>query len=255
VQPLAGRVAWVTGGASGIGLAAAVALARAGAHVVVCGRNARTNEEGLARVREAGSAELAPLDVTDRAAVYGLAQSLAQRHGRIDILVASAGTNIAGPRRSLAALGAEDWDEVVAVNLNGVFYCAHAALPVMRARGDGLIVAVSSWAGRWASRLTGAAYNATKRAVLALVESINMEEGGRGVRATALLPGEVATPLLEKRPVPPPPEERARMVQPEDVAAAILFLATLPARCCVNELVLSPTWNRFYLGGLEGVPR
>ena len=100
----------------------------------------------------------------------------------------------------------------------------------------------------------GPAYNATKRAVLALSESINMEECGHGIRATSLLPGEVATPIMEKRPVPPTKETRERMVQPEDMGRAILFLAQMPARACVNELVISPTHNRFYLGGLETPP-
>ena len=99
--------------------------------------------------------------------------------------------------------------------------------------------------------LTGPAYNATKRAVIAVTESINQEECANGIRATSILPGEAATPILEKRPVPPSPAERARMAQPEDFGAAILFIATLPARACVNEIIISPTWNRFLLGGLE----
>jgi NADP-dependent 3-hydroxy acid dehydrogenase YdfG len=78
-----------------------------------------------------------------------------------------------------------------------------------------------------------------------------MEECINGIRATSILPGEVATPIMEKRPVPPTPAERARMAQPEDFGAAILFVATMPARSCVNELVIAPTWNRFYVGGLE----
>ena len=120
----------------------------------------------------------------------------------------------------------EGWDEVVAINLNGLFYCCHAVIPGMRARKDGLIINISSWAGRYASVLTGPAYNATKRAVIAITESINMEECMHGIRATSILPGEVATPILEKRPVPPSKEERARMAQPEDFGKAILFVAT-----------------------------
>jgi NADP-dependent 3-hydroxy acid dehydrogenase YdfG len=145
----------------------------------------------------------------------------------------------------------EGWDDVVRINLNGLFYCCYAVLPGMRARKDGVIINISSWAGRYASVLTGPAYNATKRAVIAVTESINMEECMHGIRATSILPGEVATPIMEKRPVPPSPEERARMAQPEDFGRAILFVATLPARTCVNELIMSPTWNRFYVGGIE----
>ena len=248
---LKGRVAWVTGGGSGIGLAGALELAKAGAHVVVSGRTARTNESGLAELNKVGSAEANLLDVGDRAAVERTAADIEKRHGRIDILVTSAGTNIGGGKRNLKTMSLDGWDDVVRINLNGLFYCCYAAIPGMRVRKDGLIINISSWAGRYASQLTGPAYNATKRAVIALSESINMEECANGIRATSILPGEVATPILEKRPVPPSAEERARMVQPEDLGRAILFVATMPARACVNELIVSPTWNRFYLGGLE----
>ena len=248
---LRGKVAWVTGGGSGIGLAGAIELAKAGARVVISGRTQRTNESGLAQIRAVGEAEAVQLDVSDKSAVARVATDIEKRHGRLDILVTSAGTNIGGAKRNFKTMSLEGWDDVVAINLSGLFYCCYAVLPAMRARKDGLIINISSWAGRYASVLTGPAYNATKRAVIAVTESINMEECMNGIRATSILPGEVATPILEKRPVPPTPQERARMAQPEDFGAAILFVATMPARTCVNELVIAPTWNRFYVGGLE----
>jgi NADP-dependent 3-hydroxy acid dehydrogenase YdfG len=177
------------------------------------------------------------------------AQAILKRHGHIDILVNSAGIN--NPKRNFRNVSLDTWDQIVAVNLSGMFYCCHAVLPGMRERKDGLVINISSWAGRYASTLTGPGYNATKHAVVALTESINMEEGANGIRATSILPGEVATPILEKRPVPPTPEVRARMLQAEDLGATILYIATLPPRACVNELIISPTWNRFYLGGFE----
>ena len=140
------------------------------------------------------------------------------------------------------------WDEVVAINLSGLFYCCHAVLPAMRAQKDGLIINVSSWAARNPSRLTGPAYNATKRAVIALSETINIEECIHGIRASSLLPGEVATPILDKRPVPPSQERRDQMAQAEDLGQAILFIAMMPARTCVNELIIAPTLNHFYIG-------
>ena len=248
---LSGRVAWITGGGSGIGLAGALELAKQGAHVVISGRNEKSNKEGLSEIRKVGSAEAIPLNVADKKAVRAAAADIEKRYGRIDILVASAGTNIAGNQRNFKNMTPEGWDDVVAINLNGLFYCNYAVLPGMRARKDGLIINIASWAGRYASALTGPAYNATKRAVIAVSESINMEECMHGIRACSILPGEVATPILEKRPVPPSPEERARMAQAEDLGRAILFVATMPARTCVNELVIAPTWNRFYVGGLE----
>ena len=246
-----GKVAWVTGGGSGIGLAGAQELVRAGARVVISGRNEKTTQSAEKQLKALGDAEAVSLDVADKKAVAAAAAGIEKRHGRIDILVASAGTNIGGGKRNFKNMSVEGWDDVVAINLSGLFYCCHAVLPGMRARKDGLIINISSWAGRYASVLTGPAYNATKRAVIALSESINMEECMHGIRATSILPGEVATPILEKRPVPPSQEERARMAQAEDLGKAILFVATMPARTCVNELVIAPTWNRFYVGGLE----
>ena len=248
---LKGKVAWVTGGGSGIGLAGALELAKAGARVVISGRTQKTNESGLAQLKSVGDAESIPLDVSDKVAVTRAAADIEKRHGRIDILVTSAGTNIGGGKRNLNTMSLEGWDDVVAINLSGLFYCCYAVIPGMRSRKDGLIINISSWAGRYASKLTGPAYNATKRAVIAVTESINIEECTNGIRATSILPGEVATPIMEKRPVPPSQEERARMAQAEDFGAAILFVATMPARTCVNEIIIAPTWNRFYVGGLE----
>jgi NADP-dependent 3-hydroxy acid dehydrogenase YdfG len=248
---LKGKVAWITGGGSGIGLAGAEELVKAGARVVISGRTEKTNREAEKKLRAFGDAEAVLLDVADKKAVAAVAADIEKRHGRIDILVTSAGTNIGGARRNFKTMSLEGWDDVVNINLNGLFYCCHAVIPGMRARKDGLIINISSWAGRYASVLTGPAYNATKRAVIAITESINMEECMHGIRATSILPGEVATPIMEKRPVPPSKEERARMAQPEDFGKAILFVATMPERSCVNELIIAPTWNRFYVGGLE----
>jgi len=248
---LNGKVAWITGGGSGIGLAGAEELVKAGARVVISGRTEKTNKEAEKKLKALGDAEAVQLEVSDKKAVFAAAADIEKRHGRIDILVTSAGTNISGPKRNFKTMSAEGWDDVVAINLNGLFYCCLAVIPGMRARGDGLIINISSWAGRYASSLTGPAYNATKRAVIALTESINMEECMHGLRATSILPGEVATPIMRKRPVMPSAQEMARMAQPEDFGKAILFVATMPARSCVNELVIAPTWNRFYVGGLE----
>ena len=246
---LSGKVAWITGGGSGIGLAGGIELARAGAHVIVSGRSAETLKKAEKEIKAAGSGEAIALDVADQNEVAKAAAEIARRHGRVDVLINSAGIN--HPKRNFRNVSIDGWNQIVAVNLSGMFYCVQAVLPGMRERKEGLIINISSWAGRYASTLTGPGYNATKHAVVALTESINMEECMHGIRATSILPGEVATPILEKRPVPPPPEERARMLQAEDLGKTILFVATLPPRACVNELIISPTWNRFILGGLE----
>jgi NAD(P)-dependent dehydrogenase (short-subunit alcohol dehydrogenase family) len=242
---LEGKVAWITGGGSGIGLAAAIEFQKLGATVVVSGRTEATLKNALKQVK----AESLACDVAQKDQVAKAAAEIERRHGRIDILVNSAGINV--PKRSFREVSNEGWDQIVAVNLSGMFYCVQAALPGMRARKDGLIINISSWAGRYASVLTGPGYNATKHAVVALSESINLEECANGIRATSVLPGEAATPILEKRPVPPTAEVRAKMLQPEDLGRTLAFIATLPPRACINELIISPTWNRFLLGGLE----
>ncbi|HET7672564.1 MAG TPA: SDR family oxidoreductase [Burkholderiales bacterium] len=242
---LEGKIAWITGGGSGIGLAGAIEFARLGAKVVISGRSQATLDQALKQVK----AEAIACDVGAKDAVAKAAAEIEKRHGRIDILVNSAGINL--PKRSFRDVTNDGWDQIVAINLSGMFYCVQAVLPGMRARRDGLIINISSWAGRYASTLTGPGYNATKHAVVALTESINLEECANGIRATSVLPGEAATPILEKRPVPPSAEQRAKMLQPEDLGRTLAFIATLPPRACINELIISPTWNRFLLGGLE----
>lgn len=244
-------VAWITGGATGIGLATARALGEAGWTVALSGRRAQALEQaaaGLAGVRAGARVRTSahPLDVSDPAAVQSAADAIVAEHGRLDALVACAGTNV--PDRTWKRLTAEGFAQVTAINLNGVAYCIAAALPVMREAGAGTIAVVSSWAGWRYLPFAGAAYGATKMGLAPLVESLNYEEGGNGIRATLVCPGEVATPILRSRPVPPSEAEVARMLQPEDVASAIVYAVTAPPRVCINELVISPSWNRIYLG-------
>src|SRR5205085_4018984 len=158
---LSGKVAWITGGGSGIGLAGAIELEKAGAKIVLSGRTRATLEAAQKHVK----ADIVVSDVGNRNDVVSTAAEIHKRHGRVDILINSAGINL--PKRSFRDVSNEGWDQIVAVNLSGMFYCVQAVLPGMRARKDGLIVNVSSWAGRYASTLTGPGYNATKRAVIA----------------------------------------------------------------------------------------
>lgn len=244
MRDVSGMVAWITGAGTGIGEAAALALAEAGMTVVLSGRR-QDKLEGVAG-RIGGRAEVAALDVADRNAVAEVAAGIRARHARIDVLVSSAGVNV--PGRHWHQLSTDDWDRVIRIDLDGAFYCAHAVLPTMIEQGDGLIVNVSSWAGNHVSMVTGAAYTAAKHGLNAMTETINMEAGLHGVRACAVCPGEVATPILDNRPEPPSAEDKARMVQPEDCGDIIAFLARLPKHVCINELTVSPTWNRGYVG-------
>ncbi len=247
---LAGQVAWITGAASGIGLAGAQALAEAGAMVVLSGRRADALQAAAEGIRaDGGRAEVEPLDVTNAAAVAAVAERILARHdGRLDILLNSAGTNT--PERFWRNLTPQGWRQVVGTNLDGLFLTTLAALPAMRARRSGLVINVSSWAGIHHPKLTGAAYNGSKHAVTAMTETINMEEGVNGIRACCLCPAEVSTPILDTRPQPPTAEERARMLRPQDLGRTIRFIAELPPAACLNLVVISPTWNRMYVNDL-----
>lgn len=239
---LDGKIAWVTGAGSGIGEATARALAGAGAAVVLSGRRPAPLEETAETIQAAGgSATVEPLDIAEADAVQAVAGRIIEAHGRLDILVNSAGLNT--PNRNWPDLTPPDWDLVVDVDLSGAYYCVAAVLPQMRRQRDGLIVNIASWAGRYDTWVTGPAYNAAKHGLLAMSSHLNLEEGVNGIRACAVCPGEVATPIMETRPVPPGPEARARMLQPEDLAATILFVAQAHPRVCVNEILISPTWN------------
>jgi NADP-dependent 3-hydroxy acid dehydrogenase YdfG len=240
------RVAWVTGGGSGIGAAGAEALAAEGWTVVVSGRRKDALNAVLAKIAEAGGkADAIPLDVGDASAAEQAGEAIVARHGRVDLLVNSAGINV--PRRSWADMELDGWNKLVEINLNGVLHCMRAVLPAMRSQKDGLIINVSSWAGRHVSKMPGPAYTTTKHAVLALTHSFNMDECVNGLRACCLMPGEVATPILKLRPVVPSEEEQAKMLQPEDLGRTIAFVASLPPRVCVNEILISPTWNRGFI--------
>jgi NADP-dependent 3-hydroxy acid dehydrogenase YdfG len=243
---LDGKVAWVTGAGSGIGEAAATALAAAGAMVVLSGRR----EAPLERVRstieaKGGRAYAEAGDMADSGRVHAIVQSVADRLGRLDILVNNAGLNVRA--RAWSEVSPAGIDAVLAGNLTTAFYVAAACLPMMRAQKDGVLIHTASWAGRFVSPLSGPAYTAAKHGVVAMSHSINMEECGNGIRSTVICPAEVATPILDGRPVPVSPEDRARMLQPEDLGSLILFVASQPKHVCLDEVLISPTWNRGYL--------
>lgn len=246
LQSLQGKVAWVTGAGTGIGEASAIALARDGAKVVLSGRRQEPLDKTAESIKQAGGeATVIALDVSDQAGVKAAADKIKQQYGRLDILFANAGINV--PKRRWADLTPEGWNDVVNIDLNGAFYCIYAVLPMMREQKDGLIINLSSWAGKHVSYLSGAAYTAAKHAMVAMSQSINIEEFRNGIRSCALCPAEVATPILDKRPIPVSAEDRARMLQPEDLAETVLYLARMPASVCVNEILISPTWNRSYV--------
>ena len=243
MRKLDGMAAWVTGAGTGIGEAAAVALAREGVAVTLTGRRAGPLEAVVGRIRAAGgTAEAAPGDARDREAMRALAAGIAERRGRLDLLVNNHGINVTDRYWKGGAL--DGWDDVIDVNVKGAYNCAEAALRVMRPQGRGTIVTTSSKAGVNYSLRAGVAYGASKHAVMALSQLINTEHGNEGIRACALCPGEVETPILDHRPVQVPRADRDRLIQAEDMGEIVVFVMKLPERIVLNEVVISPSHTR-----------
>ena len=229
------QVALIVGSSSGMGQATARAFAQEGARVVLAARSADKLE---ALADELGPPALAcAVDVEDPASVENMVQVALAHFGRLDILVYTAGTNI--PQRSLEVLTPQTWEMMIATNLSGAFYCTRAVLPPMRQQQAGLIIYVSSAAVQHPD-VSGVSYQASKHGVVGLAHGTFREERDHGIRTCVIFPGLTDTPLVLKRPVPTPPEVMAKALQPEDVAEACLFVAALPPRTYVPELVLMP---------------
>jgi NAD(P)-dependent dehydrogenase (short-subunit alcohol dehydrogenase family) len=239
MEKLIGKRVLITGGGSGIGLAVARQFLLEGAGVTISGRDF-SKLERAARDLVGGDRLLSlPCDVADPKQVERLVQQTTERLGGIDILVNNAGLNV--KKRAFRELSIEDWQLQLRTNLDGAFFCARAVLPQMIQRRDGLIVNIVSVAGKRALPLGGAAYAASKFGMSALGICLGAEEKDSGVRVSNIYPGEVDTPILVNRPQPLTEAHRQTILRPEDVAAAVLFVATLPARVSVPELVIKPT--------------
>jgi NADP-dependent 3-hydroxy acid dehydrogenase YdfG len=240
---LANKVAVVTGGGSGIGRAVAEQLLQAGARVAIAGRD-RAKLDAVAQALKTGSRLLTcPLDVADAGKVRATMDSVAATLGPVDILVNNAGTNL--KQRTFRELTPEAWDRLIRTNLDGAFYCIHAVLPAMLHRQDGVIINVVSIAGKRASPLGGVAYAASKFGMAALGIGLAAEEKDSGIRVCNIYPGEVDTPILVMRPQPVTEEHRQRILRPEDVASAVLYVAALPPHVSIPELVIKPTWQTY----------
>ncbi len=234
-----GKVCIITGAGSGIGRSTAIKLARQGAVPVLVGRTASKLEEVQAQVQaEGGKAVAAPCDVTDVQAVRDLVRRVLGDHGHIHALVNNAGYST--HNRTVLTITPEEVDEVVRVNLTGPMFFTQAVLPSMLKAREGTIVNVASGAGLAGSRLSGPAYSAAKAGIINFTRYLNLELRNSGVRACCVIPGEVDTPILEKRPVVPSAEARATMLSPDDVAEAIVLAVTLPHRALLEEVVVRP---------------
>ena len=242
---LSGKSAIVTGASTGMGRAIAVALAEEGASLAIVARNEERLNETAELARQKGAEVLAfPADVGDYDKVKSIVQQVVDRFGKLDILVNNAGTNTF--HRNLADISIADWKMVLDTNLSGPFFFTREVLPHMRAQHKGLIINVSSGAGLQPSAPAGVAYAASKHGLHSLTGSINIEERRHGIRACVVAPGEVDTPNLDLRPLPPSAEERTNMLRPEDIANAVRYVATQPDGVAVESLVVTPTVRRNY---------
>jgi NAD(P)-dependent dehydrogenase (short-subunit alcohol dehydrogenase family) len=238
IMKLAGKTVLVVGGGTGVGQGIALALANEGCRVAVAGRREDKLKEVASRHRGSTPVLTHPCDVADRKSVEKLFDWADKQLGPLDIVVNSAGMNVR--KRTFADMLPEEWDQVLGVNATGAFNCLWFALQRMRKRGEGLNINIVSIAGKRGSKMAGVAYSASKFCMAALGTIAWADEAKNGVRVTNIHPGEVDTEILSQRPTPPTPEARAKMLQPEDLAAAVVMIASLPPRAHVPELIMKP---------------
>ena len=236
-----GKKVLITGGGSGVGQAAARMFADEGAAVAIVGRDAAKLADTAT-----GRPDMVTVaaDVTDPAAVDAMVAAVLKTFGHIDILVNNAGTNIKA--RRMRELTVENWNKVVRTNLDGAFFCIKAVLPGMIERKDGLIINVNSVSGKRPYPLAGVGYAAGKFGLHALAGCLASEEMENGIRVSSIYPGEIDTPILSERPTPVSAEQRAKILKAEDVANAILFVASLPPHVSVPELIIKPTSQLYF---------
>src|SRR3989454_2772532 len=226
------KTAVVTGAGSGVGQAIAIALAKENWKVALVGRREETLRETVKRAgKKSKDLLVCPCDIGNVKAVEKLANRVVAQFKQVEVLVNAAGTN--APKRALEVLSLEDYHSMIDTNLNGAYYCVQAFLPQMRKRKSGTIINIVSEAGKLASPKAGPAYVMSKFGLTGLTQSINAEERANGIRACAIFPGDIDTPLLDKRPAPPDAGARTKMLQPEDVAECALLAIHLPARAIV----------------------
>jgi 3-oxoacyl-[acyl-carrier protein] reductase len=229
---LRGQVALVTGASRGIGRGIAEALAQAGAHVVLIARDEQALREAQRRIAErGGEASCIAADLAREEQVEALFARVATERDRLDVLVNNAGLGLFGP---LAEFASADFDRLVAVNLKAVFLCCRQAMRLMVPRRRGYIINISSVVG-FKGYPNQAAYTATKHGVMGITKSLAVEAQPHGIRVSAVLPGGVDTALAAAG---RPDLDRTVLMQPEDIAQAVLFLLSLSERAAVDEIYI-----------------
>jgi NAD(P)-dependent dehydrogenase (short-subunit alcohol dehydrogenase family) len=234
-QSLTGKVAVVTGGSRGIGLSIARALVADGASVVITGLNQSRLDEARGRIGAGDRVHAIRADVREPDGAEAAIGSANERFGGLDILVNNAGVGVFAP---VADMNVSQWREVLETNLSGVFFCCHAAIPRMRARGGGWIINISSLAGKNAFT-TGAAYCASKAGLNAFSEALMQEVRYDNIRVSYVMPGSVATGFARGTSPSGPAEDWK--LSPDDVAQVVLDLIAHPARSLPSRVELRPS--------------
>lgn len=241
------QVCIITGGGSGIGRDAAIKMAQEGSKVVIIGRTESKLDAVKSEITAAsGTAVSYALDVADYDAVQQMVDDVLGKFGRIDVLVNNAGHS--SHNRRLLNTTPEEVRSVIDSNLIGTFFCTQAVVPAMLKAKSGTIINISSLAAVTPGPFSGFAYGAAKAGVINFTEFLNNDLRNTGIRASVIIPGEVATPILDKRPIPPDADARTTMVDVAETSAAILLIATLPQRSNIPELVIRPTMQRDMAG-------
>ena len=237
-----GDIAFVTGGGRGIGRAVSLALSRAGMSVVTCSRTLRDVEEVAGLIEKEGGRALAlQCDVANPLEVEQTFKRAASEFGPIDLLVNNAGVGTVAPYE-VADYEIAEWDRIVNVNLRGTFLCCRAVLPSMRERRKGTIINVVSITGREAAPLVSP-YGVSKFGAVGLTQGLLAENFKYGIRICMVNPGPTNTTIWDKKLTPLSKEVREAMMHSEDVAEVVLYMASLPERVRIDEIVVLP--NQF----------
>lgn len=233
------KVAVITGAGSGVGQATAIKLAATGWSVALIGRREETLKETKNMISDGGAqCFLYACDISDASVIEILGKAVLNKFGQVDALINAAGTN--APQRSLEMLSLKDYKMMIDTNMNGAYYCVQAFLPHMRMRKTGSIVNIVSDAAKQASAKAGPAYVMSKCGMSGLTQAINAEERIHGIRACSIFPGDIDTPLLDKRPSPPPSDARQKMLRSEDIADCVALVVNLPMRAVIEEILVRP---------------
>jgi NADP-dependent 3-hydroxy acid dehydrogenase YdfG len=240
---LDGKIALITGAGTGIGRETAILLAQEGATVVVTGRRIDPLQDVVALIEKAGGKAIArALDVASRDAILETVAWVKRNVGTVDILVNNAGS--ASKVLNARFISEAEWNATVNVNLTAVFNLTQAVLEDMIAKKEGTVITVSSLAVVNPNLLGGAAYGAAKAGVKNFMTFLHNTYRNQGIRATTILPGETDTPIMDNRARPPIDDERTAMLNPHDVARAVLLCASLQKGAVIHELHICPTFMR-----------